>query len=538
MPTKNENHDFAWWKTGIIYQIYPRSFKDGNGDGTGDLEGIISKLDYLSWLGIDIIWISPVYPSPMADFGYDISDYTAIDPIFGDMRIFDRLLHAIHSRGMKLIMDLVPNHTSAEHAWFKESRSSRDNPKRDWYIWRPPRTDGSPPNNWLAAFGGSAWEWDSLTNEYYLHSFLKEQPDLNWWNDEVVDAMTDVMRFWLDRGVDGFRIDVLWHLIKDRHLRDNPPNPAYMPHMATYEQLLPVYSTDQPEVHDIVRRFRSTMEAYPERVMIGEIYLPVDRLVAYYGQDSKGVHLPFNFQLIFLPWSAPDISLAINQYEGALPADGWPNWVLGNHDQVRIASRIGYEQSKIAAMLLLTLHGTPTIYYGEEIGMKDVPIPAQEIQDPMGLNMPDKYLSRDPARTPMQWDQSEYAGFSGVKPWLRVSSSYERINVLSEKEDRYSFLTLYKKLIALRQSEPSLHSGNYIPVGNTNQWLAYKRQYAGHKSFLIVLNFTHRPCYFYPEGELRGHIVAATSPQAEGGPFNSGIDLNGDEGVIIELYND
>src|SRR4051812_13736659 len=421
-----------WWQTGVIYQIYPRSYQDSNGDGVGDLKGIIRRLDYLQWLGVTAIWLSPIYPSPMADFGYDISDYEGIHPLFGTMDNFDELLKEVHNRGMKLLLDLVPNHTSNQHPWFLESKSSKDSPKRNWYIWHDAKEDGTPPNNWLSVFGGPAWEWDEATKQYYYHAFLKEQPDLNWRNPEVQEAMFNVMRFWLNKGVDGFRVDVMWHMIKDEELRDEPVNVDYQPHMATYEQLLHVYSTDQLEVHDIVRRMRQVLDEYNERMMIGEVYLPIHKLMGYYGVNNNGAHLPFNFQLLSLPWEARQIEAAVDEYEGALPANSWPNWVLGNHDQPRITSRVGLQQARVAAILLLTLRGTPTVYYGDEIGMLDVAIPIEEVQDPQGLNMPDKNLSRDPARTPMQWDSSENAGFTTGKPWLRLHRSYRRMNVGTE----------------------------------------------------------------------------------------------------------
>jgi alpha-glucosidase len=524
-----------WWKSGIIYQVYPRSFKDSNKDGVGDLQGIIQKLNYLQWLGISALWISPVYPSPMADFGYDISDYENVHPLFGTLDDFDMLITELHNRNMKLIMDLVPNHTSDEHPWFIESKSSKVNPKRDWYLWKDAKPDGSPPNNWLAAFGGTAWEWDETTGQYYMHSFLKEQPDLNWRNPEVAAAMFQIMRFWLDKGVDGFRIDVMWHLIKDDQWRDNPVNPDYNPNMATYEQLLPVYSTDQPEVHEVVKQMRKIIDEYNERMMIGEIYLPINKLMNYYGQDTEA-NLPFNFQLLFLPWVAHDIAASINQYEGSLPKDGWPNWVLGNHDQHRIASRIGLQQARNAALLLLTLRGTPTIYYGEEIGMVDVPIPASEVQDPLGLNMPEKNLSRDPARTPMQWNSELYAGFSETKPWLKLDKSYQRLNAALQVNDPYSMLVLYHKLIQLRNKELSLSMGNYVPVGADHQYLAYKRTHPGSTSFLIVLNLTHRPCYFKIQGfDFKGAIVIGTAPELEGCSVENEVDLSGDEGIIVAL---
>ncbi|MBN8821239.1 MULTISPECIES: alpha-amylase family glycosyl hydrolase [unclassified Spirosoma] len=530
---------YIWWQGGIIYQIYPRSFQDSNSDGIGDLRGILKRLDYLNELGVTAIWLSPVYPSPMADFGYDIADYQNIDPIFGSLDDFDELLTGVHSRGMKLILDLVPNHTSNQHPWFLESRSSRDNPKRDWYIWHDSKSDRSEPNNWLSVFGGSAWEWDEHTGQYYYHAFLKEQPDLNWRNLAVQEAMLNVMRFWLDKGVDGFRVDVMWHMIKDKNLRDNPVNPDYQSHMATYEQLLPVYSTDQPEVHDIVVKMRQVIDSYPERLLIGEIYLPIHQLVTYYGIDGNGAHLPFNFQLLTLPWDAQIIAATIDQYEGLLPKGGWPNWVLGNHDQPRITSRVGTEQARVAALLLLTLRGTPTIYYGEEIGMRDVPIPFNEVQDPQGLNMPDKNLSRDPARTPMQWNNTANAGFTESKPWLRVARNFDRENVWRQEADPFSMLSFYKQLIGLRQQEPALMVGDYVPVNATSQLIAYIRQLEGHPRFLILLNLSHRPAYFNAkDNSLKGIVAIATVPEWEGAEVADSISLGGDEGLLIRLLDE
>lgn len=528
--------NFHWWQTGIIYQVYPRSFQDSNNDGVGDLQGIIRRLDYLKWLGIKALWISPVYPSPMADFGYDISDYKNIDPLFGSLDDFEALLGEVHRRDMKLIMDLVPNHTSSLHPWFLESRSSRDNPKRNWYLWYDALPDGNPPNNWLSVFGGPAWEWDEKTGQYYYHAFLREQPDLNWRNPEVRQAIYDVMRFWLDKGIDGFRVDVIWHLIKDNHLRDNPKNPDYHEHMATYDQLLPVYSTDQPEVHEIVREMRAIVDNYDERLLIGEIYLPIHKLVTYYGSESNGAHLPFNFMLISLPWEAQKIAAAVDEYESALPANAWPNWVLGNHDQPRITSRVGIQQAKIAAMLLLTLRGTPTMYYGDEIEMRDVPVTSEEVQDPQGKNMPDKNLSRDPARTPMQWEPILNGGFTRGKPWLRLDSRYHRINVELQKKDPYSMLSYYKRLIDLRQSEVCLMQGAYTPLHADHLMIAYFRQSEGKPGFLIVLNLSHRPCYFKSHKiRINGTIEVATTPELEGQVIDGAVNLSGDEGVVIRM---
>jgi alpha-glucosidase len=526
----------SWWQHEVIYQIYPRSFQDSNGDGIGDLPGIISRLDYLTELGIKTIWLSPIYPSPMADFGYDISNYVDVHPMFGTLADFDALAAEVHRRDMKVIVDLVPNHTSDQHPWFVESRSSRDNPKRDWYLWRDPRPDGGMPNNWRASFGGPAWEYDPVTGQYYFHAFAKEQPDLNWRNPEVQQAMLDVMKFWLERGVDGFRIDVLWHLIKDAELRDNPVNPEYEAHMSTYDELLPLYSTDQFEVHEIVKRMRALMDEYGDKIMIGEIYLPIAKLVTYYGTDNRGVHLPFNFQLLMLPWSSQKISMTIQEYESALPRDGWPNWVLGNHDQPRIASRIGPDQARVAALMLFTLRGTPTVYYGEEIGMRDVPIPAAEIVDPQGVNMPDKNLSRDPARTPMQWSGGANAGFTTGKPWLRVARNFEKLNVEEQRNDPCSMLNLYTKLIQLRNEELSLTDGTYVPVYTDHQILSYIRKREGSDAFLVVLNLTHRTSRFRPSNlSFKGVVAVSTSPELEGLEIDGSFELSGDEGILIRL---
>jgi len=527
---------YPWWQRGSIYQIYPRSFMDSNGDGIGDLRGIIDKLDYVQWLGVDAIWISPIYPSPMADFGYDVADYTAINSLFGTLDDFDALVAAAHGRGLKVILDFVPNHTSEEHPWFVESRSARAAAKRDWYIWRDPAPDGGPPNNWRSVFGGSGWEYDAATNQYYYHAFLKQQPDLNWRNPAVQSAMLDVLRFWLDRGVDGFRVDVLWHIFKDDQFRDNPPNPNHRPGESLYEALLPDYTTDLPEVHQIVGSMRSVLDAYDERVLIGEIYLPVEQLVTYYGVNGAGVHLPFNFQLILLPWDAQLIAATITTYEEHVSAAGWPNWVLGNHDKPRIASRVGPAQARVAAMLLLTLRGTPTIYYGDEIGMHDVPIPPELIHDPWERNEPGLGLGRDPERTPMQWDAGRNAGFSTGTPWLPLAEDAAQNNVARERDDPASMLTLCRQLLALRRAEPALAVGGYQAVPASGDLLAYVRSHAGRR-LLVVLNLGAHQQALEHSGLGAGRVLLATRPDRAGEPIGDRIALSGDEGIIIELQS-
>jgi alpha-glucosidase len=509
---------------------------DSDGDGVGDLPGIAGKLDHLRWLGVDAVWISPIYPSPMADFGYDVSDYRGVHPLFGTMDDFDRLLREAHARGLKVLLDFVPNHSSDQHPWFQESRSSRDNPKRDWYIWRDPAPGGGPPNNWLSNFGGPAWTFDETTGQYYYHAFLPEQPDLNWRNPQVVDAMLDVLRFWLDRGVDGFRVDVIWHLIKDDEFRDNPANPDYRPGSNPFHQFVPVYTTDRPEVHDVIGRMRALFDEYDERVLIGEIYLPVERLVTYYGSDDlKGAHLPFNFQLIEAKWDARHIAAMVEEYDRAIPRGGWPNWVLGNHDQHRIATRVGAEQARVAAVLLLTLRGTPTLYYGDEIGMHDVPIPPDRVQDPFEKNVPGKGLGRDPERTPMQWSGDANAGFTTGEPWLPVADDFRTINVEAERDDPRSMLSLYRRLIALRRAEAALAVGGFRSVRAQGDVLAYLR-YAESCWFLVVLNLGATAATLHRRaGDPGGVIALATNLEREGTRIAGDVELAPNEALVVRL---
>ncbi|MBW3629540.1 MAG: DUF3459 domain-containing protein [Gemmatimonadetes bacterium] len=526
---------YLWWQRGVVYQIYPRSFQDSNGDGVGDLPGIVQRLDYLRWLGVDAIWISPIYPSPMKDFGYDVADYRGIHPLFGSLDDFDRLTAEAHARGLKVILDFVPNHSSDQHAWFRESRASRDSAKRDWYLWRDPARNGGPPNNWLSNFGGPAWTFDEATGQYYYHAFLPEQPDLNWRNPEVVAAMLDVLRFWLERGVDGFRVDVIWHLIKDAHFRDNPENPEWTPGSHPFQAVLPVYTADRPEVHEVIAEMRRVFDEYEERVLIGEIYLPLERLVTYYGQNGSGAHLPFNFQLVLAPWDARHIAALIEEYEHALPPGGWPNWVLGNHDNHRIATRVGTAQARVAAMLLLTLRGTPTLYYGDEIGMRDVDIPPERIQDPFEKNVPGKGLGRDPERTPMQWDGSAGAGFSTAEPWLPLSVDYRAVNVEAERDDPSSMLSLNRRLLALRRGSPALEVGGFEPLEAEGDVLAYvRRAEDGAEAFLVALNLgstAHR----LDAAALAGVVAVSTHLDREGERVGGQIRLRPDEGLVIRL---
>ncbi|WP_432726672.1 alpha-amylase family glycosyl hydrolase [Variovorax sp. W6] len=525
-----------WWKYGIVYQVYPRSFQDSNGDGIGDLDGIRARLDHLVSLGVDAVWISPIYPSPMADFGYDISDFCDIDPRFGTLEGFDALVREAHAKGLRLILDFVPNHTSDRHPWFVQSRSARDDPRRDWYIWRDPAPDGGPPNNWLGNFGGPAWTFDPATGQYYAHSFLKEQPDLNWRNPEVRAAMYEVLRFWLRRGVDGFRVDVLSQIVKDAQFRDNPPNPDFAEGQDPFLRLLMLYNTDLPEVQPIVAEMRRVVDEFSDarssRLLIGELYLPLDRLVAYYGLDAEGLQLPFNFQLISTEWQAAHIGRFVRDYEAALPAGAQPNWVLGNHDKSRIASRAGPRMARLAAMLLLTLRGTPTIYYGDEIGMADVPIPASEVQDPFEKNKPGMGLGRDPVRTPMQWSAAAHAGFTTGTPWLRLADDWPTHNVEAQSHDPSSMLMLHKHLIALRRARPALHRGSYEALEAGDEVLAYARESEGQR-LVVMLNFGAAPAPVSSELVPHRPVVLASTDPARAGLIDGPLVLAPCEGVVI-----
>ena len=528
---------YPWWQTGIIYQIYPRSFQDTNQNGTGDLSGIIQRLDYLEWLGVQAVWLSPIFPSPMDDFGYDVKDYTGVDPLFGTMADFDQLLELTHRKGMKLLLDLVPNHTSYQHLWFQESRSSRDNPKRDWYIWKDaaPAAEGESarrvPNNWQSVFGGPAWEWDDTTQQYYYHAFLKEQPDLNWRNPDVQRAMLAVMQFWLDKGVDGFRVDVIWHLIKDELFRDNPPNPDYKEGEPDEKRYLRVYSEDRPMVHEVIADMRALVDRYDDRLLIGEIYLPVDRLVTYYGKDNAGVHFPFNFKLVTTDWQVDKIYALINHYEGHLAPNNWPNWVLGNHDQPRIVSRASERQARLAAILLFTLRGTPIMYYGDEIGMHDVVVPPERQQD---MKNTESDTNRDPQRTPMQWTDEPFAGFSTVEPWLPVANDYSQRNVSQQQDDPDSMISFYRQLITLRQQESALQVGAFVPRGLERSLMQYDRTYQD-STLRVVLNFGTEPVHYSADTDTRGEIVFSSSGESNQQYGENGFDVEAEEALVIRL---
>jgi alpha-glucosidase len=534
-----------WWQTGVVYQVYPRSFKDTTGNGIGDLYGAIERLDYLSeTLGVDAIWLSPFYPSPMADFGYDVADYKDVDPLFGDLAAFDELLEEAHRRGLRIIIDFVPNHTSAQHPWFRQSRSSRHTPRRDWYVWADPKPDGSPPNNWLSAFGGRAWEWDEATGQYYLHTFLKEQPDLNWRNPDVKAAMFDVIRFWLERGVDGFRIDVAHHIMKDPQLRDNPRNPQVGPKvyksMGDYDSQLHIHDKGHPDVHSVYRELRQLLDAYSAgqpRMAVGEIHIfDWAEWVDYYGKNLDELHMPFNFALLAVKWRASEVRRLVDRLEAALPPGAWPNYVLGNHDEPRLASRYGRPQARVAAMLLLSLRGTPTLYYGDEIGMTDVPVPPERMQDPWGFRVPG--LGRDPCRTPMQWNPGPNAGFSPPNTpelWLPLADDYREVNVERQLADPNSILNLYRRLLDYRRTSPALQSGSYQAIdGVPESCFVFLRQVEG-KRILVALNFSNQNQRLALPSLGEGRLVTSTQLDRQEPVALAELVLRADEGVMVEL---
>ena len=486
--------ELKWWQRGIIYQIYPRSFQDSNDDGVGDLRGITARLPYVASLGVEAVWLSPIFTSPMRDFGYDVADYCDIDPLFGTLTDFDALVTEAHRLGLKVMLDYVPNHTSSDHVWFQDAITGPDSDRRDWYVWRDPAPDGGPPTNWVSFFGGPAWTLDPSSGQYYLHQFLPSQPDLNWRNPAVRRAMGDVLRFWMRRGVDGFRVDVIWLLAEDDRFLDEPENPGWTPASVEHARLQHIYTQDQPETHAYIRELRQVLDEYDDRMMVGEIYLPVEQLLPYAGTPAEPmVHLPFNFHLILLPWSAGVVRDFADRYDAACVAAGsWPNWVLGNHDQHRFKSRVGAAQYRVAQTLLLTLRGTPTVYYGDEIGLQNVPIPPERMVDPAGLQQPDvPAASRDPERTPMHWNAQPNAGFTaeGVQPWLPVDDAYAALNVEGQDADPASDLNYFRALTRLRREHPALVGGTYASMDSGADNVFAFRRTLDSAVVTVLLNF-------------------------------------------------
>jgi alpha-glucosidase len=442
----------SWWQRAVLYQVYVRSFADSDGDGVGDLRGIVDRLDYLEWLGVDALWLSPVTISPDKDWGYDVADYTEVQPAFGGLPALDELVANAEARDMRVIVDIVPNHTSDKHPWFEEARSARESPRRDWYVWADPKPDGSPPNNWRSTFGGgSAWMLDDRTGQCYLHNFLPEQPDLNWWNDDVRNAFDDILRFWLDRGIAGFRIDVAHGIVKDRELRDNP-DPA-----------ISTYNANREDVHEVLRRWRRVVDEYePQRVLLGETWvMELDRLARFYGSGEDELHLAFNFPFTFSDLDAKALRGVVDATEAALPEHAWPVWMLSNHDIVRFPTRMAggdERRARAALFLLLSLRGTPVLYYGDELGMPQAVVPADQERDMAG---------RDGARTPLPWNGDWQA------PWLPLSANVA--SVAEQRGDPDSFLNFARSLLEQRRANPDLVEGAYESLPAPEGVWAFRR---------------------------------------------------------------
>jgi alpha-glucosidase len=528
-----------WWERAVIYQIYPRSFADASGDGVGDLRGITEHLDHLRGagadsLGVDAIWLSPFYPSPMADFGYDVADYCNVDPLFGTLADFDELLDEAHKRGLKVIIDWVPNHTSDRHPWFLESRGSRDSAKRDWYVWRDPAPDGGPPNGWESAFRavGPAWTLDEASGQYYLHSFLPEQPELNWDNPEVEAAMHDVLRFWLDRGVDGFRIDVIFKLGKDPELGENEPGRRH--------------DQDWPTVHERLRRIRGVVEEYDERMIVGEVYLLDLRQLVEYINTGDELHLAHNFVFVHLPWDAQAFRASVQQFEELAEEHAWPAWFLENHDHARVPTRYapvrgsdgrglaGERRGRVALMLVCALRGTPFVFQGEELGLPDAVIPPERIVD---------VDVRDGERAPLPWRRPSRvgsgAGFTSGRPWLPIVEDAERLSAEAQRDDPDSTLAFTRRLLELRSRTPALQWGAQRSVSGADDVFCFIRELDGER-LLIALNFSSRAVPaeigLEPRDGAAARVELATDPARDGEDVDvAALVLGPDEGLILRL---
>jgi alpha-glucosidase len=487
-----QHSDGQWWRHGVFYQVYLRSFADSDGDGIGDLEGLRRRLEYLAWLGIDAVWLSPVGPSPNADWSYDVADYCSVHPDFGTLAQLDEVVRQANGYGIRVLLDLVPNHTSDQHPWFIESRSSIDAPRRQWYVWSDPKPDGSPPNNWVSTFGGPAWTLDPATDQYYLHNFLPEQPDLNWWCEDVRGAFDEILRFWWDRGVAGFRIDVCNMIVKDAALRDNPPATEDDPWVAQMFGQRSEYNSDQPAVHDVLRRWRTLSDSYDDpRVLLGETNVEqLETLVAYYGRGDDELHLGFNFPFIEAPFEAGALSAVVARTETLLPATAWPVWTGSNHDVSRLATRWAEgdpARVRLALFMLLTMRGTPVLYQGDEIGLTDGEITEEGVLDPVGARFWPYYKGRDPARTPMPWDDGRNGGFTSpsATPWLPMADP-AACNVAAQRDDPASVLRLVRDLISLRRTSSDLHAGDYVELPAPDGVWAWCRG----NSTVVALNMT------------------------------------------------
>jgi len=522
--------DEPWWKAGVLYQIYPRSFADSNADGIGDIAGIIAHLDHLAWLGVDGIWLSPVTLSPNADWGYDVSDFCAIAPEFGTMDDFDRLVAEAGRRGIRVLMDIVPNHTSEQHPWFVDSRSSRTSAHRDWYVWADGKEDGQLPNNWISSFGGPGWTLDEGSGQYYFHNHLQEQPDLNWWNEDVRTTFDGIFRFWSDRGVVGFRIDVCNVIIKDALLRDNPPATEDDDFETQMFGQRSVYNANRPEVHEVVKRWRALADGYDEtRLLIGETPVPVDKLAEFYGNGSDELGLAFNFNFISAPFQAAEMRTIVEETESALPQGAWPAWTGSNHDMFRFPTRWAEDDPakvRLALLMLLSLRGTPVLYQGDEIGMANVAVPHEDMRDPLGVRFYPYYEGRDAGRTPMQWSDAPGGGFTEAAPWLPVGD-VAAANVLGQRDDPASVLTLCRDLIAFRRRHPEFSTGDSTTVATPEATWAFTRG----PRHVVALNMSSETNVIVG---LSGTIAVCTDRAREGEAADSDLRLAPFEGLVLE----
>jgi alpha-glucosidase len=521
-----------WWREGVLYQIYPRSFADSNGDGVGDLDGIIAKLDHLAWLGIDGIWLSPINPSPGDDIGYDVSDYCDVQPEYGDLAALDRLIAEAGRRGIRLLLDLVPNHTSDRHPWFVESSASRSSRRRDWYVWADPASAGGPPNNWVSVFGGPAWSYDERTAHFYLHQFLPSQPDLNWWNDEVRAEFDRILRFWFDRGVAGFRIDTANRIVKDRLLRDNPAIDDSVHAMVRRLGQKQLYNAGRPELHDLLRRWRRVADEYdPARILVGETWLfDYTQLAAFYGASDDELHLAFNFLLVHADFEPRELCAVVEATEAALPGHAWPVWTGSNHDVSRLPTRWARGDERLARsalVMLLTLRGTPVLYYGDEIAMPDVEVPAERTRDPLFHRFPDARRGRDPERTPMHWSPASGAGFTkpDVEPWLPFGDLSR--NVERQRADPASTLNLVRDLIELRRRHTDLRRGSYATVPAVEGVWAWRRG----EGTGIAINFSIAAL---PQ-PFEGEVLIGTDRQRDGSQLRVDDPIDGSSAVVVAL---
>jgi alpha-glucosidase len=501
----------SWWRDGVLYQVYVRSFADSNGDGVGDLAGLTARLDHLEWLGIAGIWLSPTMPSPNADWGYDVADYQDVHPELGTLADLDDLIAEAGRRGIRVLLDLVPNHTSDRHPWFSEARTSRASPRRDWYVWADARPDGSPPNDWPSVFDGPAWTFDTTTGQYYLHQFLTEQPDLNWWNNEVRDAFDEILRFWFDRGVAGFRIDVAHSIVKDPELRTLDTHPG---------------------VHDVLRRWRKLADAAdPQRILLGETHVrKVELMAAFYGTGEDELHLAFNFPFVYADFDAR-LAGVVAETEVLLPRTAWPVWTGSNHDAGRFPTRwCGGDEARtrLALMAILTLRGTPVLYYGDEIGMTEAELRPEQLRDPVGLRRWPDEAGRDPMRTPMQWSPAEGAGFTdaGAVPWLPFGD-HPKCNVEDQRDDPASVLSFTRELVALRRRLRDLRSGAYTQLDAPAGTWAWRRG----GSVVVALNLSDQEARV--QG-VEGTIAASTSPAGRGDAVSGALALGAWTGVVVE----